>query len=156
MTEPHDDLWRNQAIAHLVHIWDVLMNACYNEDDPRYKNIGGRGVEMCNEWRLSLSNFVDWSLKHGYDDGMCILRYDFDSNYSPWNCFWTDKAVRPHTTRKTGLSHITLNGVTHTVAEWSRITGISRSTICNRLARGYPANEVLDPNPRPKGRKKQK
>lgn len=40
-------------------VWLNMVNRCYNETDPRYKTYGGRGVYVCEEWKL-YSNFKKW------------------------------------------------------------------------------------------------
>lgn len=42
-------------------------------------------------------------------------------------------------------NYITYNGETHSLTEWSRITGIARGTIYARLAYGATVEEALDP-----------
>ena len=36
--------------------WKAMMNRCYNIKNKRYKNYGGRGIGVCNSWRL-FSNY---------------------------------------------------------------------------------------------------
>lgn len=40
---------------------------------------------------------------------------------------------------------IEINGEKHTVSEWSRRAGIKASTIWKRMARGWPAERLLEP-----------
>ena len=74
---------------------------CYNEKDPKYKNYGGRGIKVCDEWKNSFRAFADWALNNGYEDppvdatrswiathGLTIDRINSDKGYSPKNCRW--------------------------------------------------------------------
>lgn len=46
---------------------------------------------------------------------------------------------------------LTYNGETHTLAEWSRITGTSPRTLYQRLKLGWTAKQTLDGTPPPRG-----
>lgn len=47
---------------------------------------------------------------------------------------------------------ITFNGETKSITGWSDCTGLSRQTIYNRLAKGWPLADVFDPKLRSPGR----
>ena len=45
-----------------THIWYVyygMLSRCYNSKNKSYKNYGGRGIEVCEEWRNSFDKFVE-------------------------------------------------------------------------------------------------
>ncbi len=33
--------------------WDHMKRRCYNPNDPKYKDYGGRGIIVCDRWRYS-------------------------------------------------------------------------------------------------------
>ena len=72
---------------------------------------------------------------------MTIDRIDNNKGYSPENCRWV--TYRGQANNKTNNRYLTYNNETHTLGEWSEITGIKLSTIWARLNRGWTAEETL-------------
>lgn len=128
-----------------------IRSACENPQDPKYPKFGGRGISVCEEWKRSFDNFREWSENNGYDSGTFLLRYDVKQDYTPYNSKWTH-SCNDGNGRK-GNIMLTANGETHSLAEWSRITGLHRSSIEERLLRGATPEEAVNPQRKPKGRK---
>ena len=68
--------------------WMVMCNSCSNPHAKAYKDLGARGIFVCDEWKDDFKAFEEWSLKHGWEDGLKIDRYDLDGPFSPDNCAW--------------------------------------------------------------------
>lgn len=76
-----------ESHTRLHNIWTGMLNRCRNPNTERYKNYGGRGISVCDEWHNYL-NFRDWALSNGYKEDLSIDRIDVDGNYEPQNCRW--------------------------------------------------------------------
>ena len=86
---------------------------------------------MCTDWDESYEAFRDWAYKNGYEDGLTIDRIDVDRDYEPENCRFVDMKTQCNNRSNSRL--ITFNGETHTIAEWSEITGIKYHTLYMRI-----------------------
>ena len=74
--------------------WNALVQRCTNPKNKKYKNYGGRGITVCEEW-LDIKNFIAWcDLTHPNISGVSLDRIDNDKGYSPENCRWADKTTQ--------------------------------------------------------------
>lgn len=110
--------------TRLFGVWGSMLKRCYNPNCKSYKDYGGRGIGVCDEWRHDFSAFQEWSLSHGYDSEAkfmkCTIdRIDCDKGYSPDNCRWVDCSIqgfnRSQTKSNTGFRgvYLTKNGKYH-------------------------------------------
>jgi len=117
----------------LYRIWTGMRNRCNNPRNKSYKDYGGRGISVCNEWSDYLV-FKDWAIKNGYTDKFSIDRIDNDGNYEPSNCRWVNQREQMKNTRNN--TYITINGITKIVADWCRELGITKGNMyvkCKKL-----------------------
>lgn len=77
--------------TRLHNIWKNMRQRCFNEKSKAYKNYGGKGISICEDWLL-YESFEKWALSNGYDDCLEIDRIDANGNYEPDNCRWVTKS----------------------------------------------------------------
>lgn len=131
----------NGRPTRLYKVWDGMKARCYNLNKAYYSIYGGRGIAMCDEWHYSFEAFRDWALANGYSDSLTIDRIDTDGNYCPENCRWS--SIKEQSNNKRDNVFISYNGETHTIAQWSEITGIPFHTIRRRYVDGWSVEDVL-------------
>ena len=127
--------------TRIDNIYKSMISRCYNKNNNRYERYGGRGIKVCEEWLNDKTKFFQWAFSNGYKDGLTIDRIKVDEDYSPCNCRWATQKEQQN--NRSNTIHLTVDGVTHTISEWSEITGVKRSTIWIRLNKGYPPKLVL-------------
>lgn len=128
----------------LFSIWCGVRKRCLSPKASNYSNYGGRGISICKEWKDNYDSFRIWSIKNGYRQGLSLDRIDNNSGYSPENCRWTTPIVQQNNRRSN--INIAYNGETHTLKEWSRIIGISYSTLYQRYKYGWNIKRMLNIN----------
>lgn len=121
--------------SRLMSIWSNMKNRCYNLNCKQYKNYGGRGIKICDEWQEFI-NFAEWALENGYDEnaprGQCTIdRIDVNGDYCPKNCRWADYITQNNNMRSNKI--IEYKGKKQTMAQWARELGIPYRTLKTRL-----------------------
>ena len=116
------------------NIWRFMKDRCNNPNNDGYKNYGGRGISVCDEWVDNFQDFYDWSMRNGYSDELSIDRIDYNGNYSPDNCRWATDLEQANNRRTN--RYITYANETHTQSEWARIFNVSKHALRHRLDRG--------------------
>ena len=120
-----------QTGDRLYHIYKSMVVRCTKPNHPTYKNYGARGVKVCDEWLMNRRSFFIWAVANGYRDDLTIDRIDVNGDYCPENCRWVDWITQNNNRGSNRI--LTAHGVSHTLAEWSRITGLMPRTIANRI-----------------------
>lgn len=93
---------RTHGMSHhrLFNIWQSMKERCLNSNSSRYKDWGGRGITICDEWKNSSIVFFEWALNNGYADNLQIDRIDNDGDYGPSNCRFVTPSVNSSKRRK--------------------------------------------------------
>lgn len=130
--------------TRIDHIYKSMIDRCENPKNYGYHKYGGRGIHVCEEWKTNKIAFFEWAFANGYAENLTIDRKDNSKGYSPENCRWITYQEQNNNRRSNRYE--TIDGETHTVAEWSRISGIKQGTIQYRLAKGWnPKDAVFKP-----------
>lgn len=93
------------TIDRLYGIWSCMKHRCNTPTYKKYKDYGGRGIRVCEEWENSYEAFKSWAMANGYDEtapfGECTIdRIDVNGNYEPTNCRWVDMKTQNNNMRR--------------------------------------------------------
>lgn len=128
--------------TRIYRIYTNMKTRCYNPNYIRYKDWGGRGIKVCNEWLTDFKAFYDWAILNGYNDKLTLDRIDANGNYEPSNCRWVDyhtQAVNKRTTRV-----YEYNGVKFNQCDVYKLFGVKRTTFNARLGRGLTVKQAIE------------
>lgn len=112
-----------------------MRNRCLKPNSTAYKNYGGRGITIPEEWK-QYSNFkkdmYNTYLTAGGDEArVTIDRIDNNQGYSVDNCKWSTYQEQANNRRSN--KYITWEGKTKTLAEWGREYNIPSSRLRTRF-----------------------
>ena len=87
--------------TNIYYVWAGEIARCRNKNHPAYKNYGGRGIKVSDEFH----NFDVWfeyikSLSSYKKKGYTVDRIDNDGNYERGNLRWAKKSTQSRNTRK--------------------------------------------------------
>lgn len=118
--------------GHPIHkVWSGMIQRCFNPKNRAFKNYGGRGVTVCEEWKNDFKAFYDWAIKNGWAKGLEIDRENNNGIYEPGNCRWVTRKVNSNNRR---CSHIIeFNGQSKTAKEWAEAYNIPYTCLINRI-----------------------
>ena len=127
--------------------WRGMLRRCYNQNDQRYADYGGRGILVCDEWRHDFAAFRSWSEANGFSPELQIDRIDNDKGYSPENCRWITPVGNANNKRCNVV--LTAFGETKTAAQWARDRrcAVDGKVLRSRIASGWNHEDAITANP---------
>jgi hypothetical protein len=122
------------------NIWQSMRQRCNNANAPAHSDYGGRGIQICDRWVNSFENFLA-DMGECPSDSHTIDRIDNNKGYSPENCRWATMKEQTRNTRRNRI--LEFDGKSLCLQEWAEITGLKRTTIAERINRGWTVEEAL-------------
>lgn len=116
----------------LYTTWKNIKLRCNNTSHPYYKNYGGNGITVCDEWSSSYEVFKEWAECNNYDESLTIDRIDNTKGYSPDNCRWATREVQARNRRVICATNTSgFKGITKTTGSntWSASICVSNKKI---------------------------
>lgn len=117
-----------------------MLSRCYNSNYKTYHRYGGRGITVCDQWSNSFEAFLA-DVGHRPTKDHQLERKKNDGNYEPLNVCWATRSEQMRNRSTTIL--VTHNKKTHTLMEWSHITGLSWTLLYQRWSNKWTPEEIV-------------
>jgi hypothetical protein len=118
--------------------WSSMVERCCNPNHYAYAGYGGRGIAVCERWRVFDAFQADMGYPPSKDHS--LDRIDNDGNYEPGNCRWAHRKEQMRNRSNTIV--VEYNGAKRSLSEWAEILDVSYNTLFGRYANG-DRNEFL-------------
>lgn len=132
----------NMSKTRIYREWAAIKSRCYNKNLKSYKDYGGRGIKVCNEWLNSFESFKEWAYSNGYEDNLTIERKDIDGDYCPSNCTWIP--FREQQRNRRICYAFEYNGRQQDLSSWCKELNLPYKNIHNRIYKlGWPFERAI-------------
>jgi hypothetical protein len=118
-------------------VWRSMKDRCTLPTHQAWENYGGRGIRVCQRWLDSFEAFWE-DMGPTYKRGLTLDRKNVNGNYTPENCRWVSMKTQGRNKRNNQIINTQWGRIT--ISEASEISGIGVTTLCYRLAAGWPEN----------------
>lgn len=129
-----------ESKTRLYKIWAGIRKRCTNPHAYNYKDYGGRGITICDEWD-NFECFMKWSIENGYNDELSIDRIDVNGNYTPNNCRWVTRVVQANNRR--GTIFYEINGISMSLADWIRKYNLNYKRTYKQIKAGKALEDII-------------
>lgn len=126
--------------------WSAAMSRTGNPNDSRYEDYMGRGITMCDRWRLGEGGKSGFECF--YEDmgpkpskGHSLHRVDNDGNYEPGNCVWATAVQQANC--KTSNRYLQVDGRKMTATQWANEVGVPVNRILDRIKLGWSLEKAI-------------
>jgi hypothetical protein len=119
--------------------WKGMLRRCFAPNDKRFKDYGGRGITVCDDWRVFENFLADMGPRP--DHSYSLDRKDVNGNYEPSNCRWVIRKVNDRNKRET--IYIEFRGVRKPLIDWCELLGKPYDTVIQRIKTGWSHEEAL-------------
>lgn len=120
-----------------------MMSRCYDKNDKSYKNYGGKGVVVCDEWKNDINTFCQWVLKNNWDKSL-ELDKDIKGDgytYGPNSCCFVTQLENNHAQKK--VMKLLYNGKQMVLPDIAKFEGISYPSLKYGIDRGYDLDLII-------------
>lgn len=143
-----EDCRKNGIYHQLYQVRWGFIRRCTKENDKKYKDYGGRGIKICDEWNDSYSTFKKWALDNGWKPNLTwteqsLDRIDVNGNYEPDNCRWVNAKTQARNKRNN--IWIVYNNKRQLLIDVVQQLNLSYDTVRQRYCAGKRGEDLFFP-----------
>lgn len=131
----------------LYSTWCNMKARCYNVNHPQYKDYGGRGIFVCDQWKHDFSRFL-LDVGEKPDENFTLDRINNEKGYFPSNVRWADRNQQRRNSR--AIREVTIGNETKVITDWCDIFAINLASVHRRLKKG---EDIVSALTRPKAKR---
>lgn len=139
--------------SKIHQVWLGIKQRCDNPNHGAYKNYGGRGIKICDEWHNSFEAFIAYvaSLPHYGEKGYTLDRINNSIGYQVGNIRYATRIEQNRNSRH--VRPLTFDGRTQCLQAWADEMGVGRNTLTRRLRNGWSVEDALSKPGKPRAKK---
>jgi len=133
---------RKQRIRTSEYVsWSNMIQRCYDSSSDRFLFYGAKGITVCERWRSSFMSFLE-DVGPKPTNLHTLDRFpDRSGNYEPGNVRWA--TCEEQQNNRSNNHIVTIDGISMTLARWSKHLGVNYSTVRTRIQRGQSERSAL-------------
>ena len=128
-----------QSSSSLYEVWQSMRARCERQTNQAYKDYGGRGIKVCDEW----SDYVAFQRDMGptYLPGLTLDRTNNDLGYCASNCQWVTRKVQANNRRRNVFIETPKGRMT--VAAAAQEFGVEQTLLAWRVRNHWPQEALF-------------
>lgn len=121
------------------HSWRGMNERCFNPNHKNYNIYGGRGITVCDRWRVFENFLADMGTRPS--PKCSIDRIDTNGNYEPPNCRWATTGEQSNNRSNNRI--VVVCGESMTIKQACDKYNLPYRTIEVRLLRGWTDSDAI-------------
>ena len=137
------DVLRARSYKHgacgskIYDIWAAMIARCYNPNNARYSDYGGRGITVSDSWKMFENFYSDMGDR---PDGLSLDRLDNSKGYSRENCAWAP--IYLQNTNKRNNRYLVAFGISLPITWWGGLIEMGSSQL-NKALKKHHLEDII-------------
>lgn len=129
-----------KSYERIYSIFKKMHDRCKNPNNSSYKDYGGRGIKVCEEWNI-FETFVEDNKILDTTTNLTLERVDVNGNYCKENISWVPKSEQAKNTRRT--IWVDECNTKICLMDYCRKHNLPYNRIHRRIAIGWPIDKAV-------------